>query len=553
MQNALDRAFYRDRYDYRRALVGFARDLNSDLDLDRLSERLVTRVVETLVVDRMALMLRRRRRRRATSCRSATVGFADAPPRLPRASGVGARLDAGHTVALDDPLAAAPFTAEEVEFWRDAGIYYFVPCVSKDGTIAVLALGRKDSDEPLNSEDMALLTAVAGAGGDRDRERPPLSAAASQGGRARSAARVQREHPRVARRRPAGARPRRAHRPLEPRARGALRPAPRGRRRPAARASCSTRAFVEALRAARRESPGRRDARYRVPLDAARHADGRRCSSTSPTVPLQRIAGGAIAGTIVIIEDITDARRSSKSSCRSPRRWRRSACWPPASRTRSTRRSPASRASRRCCSRAPIRTIRGRSCSRRSSGRPSAPRRSSTACSTCRARRQVDERPASTSTRSSTTCFAARAPVRHRQHQGAPRAAPTPPIVQRHRAQAAAGVPEPVPQRARRDAERRLADDRRRASTASEAVAEVADTGVGHPAGAPGAHLRPVLHHQGDRPGHRPGPVDHLRHRPGARRRRFSCDSAVGQGTRFTLTLPLAAARLDAARAQPPG
>ena len=41
IQNALDRAYYRDRYDYRRALVGFARDLNSDLDLERLGERLV--------------------------------------------------------------------------------------------------------------------------------------------------------------------------------------------------------------------------------------------------------------------------------------------------------------------------------------------------------------------------------------------------------------------------------------------------------------------------------------------------------------------------------
>ena len=37
----------------------FARDLNSDLDVVRLSQRLVTRIVETLVVDRMALMLRR--------------------------------------------------------------------------------------------------------------------------------------------------------------------------------------------------------------------------------------------------------------------------------------------------------------------------------------------------------------------------------------------------------------------------------------------------------------------------------------------------------------
>ena len=57
MQNALDRVFYRDRYDYRRALVAFARDLNSDLDVVRLSQRLVARIVETLVVDRMALML----------------------------------------------------------------------------------------------------------------------------------------------------------------------------------------------------------------------------------------------------------------------------------------------------------------------------------------------------------------------------------------------------------------------------------------------------------------------------------------------------------------
>ena len=57
IQSIIDRAFYRDRYDYRRALVGFARDLNADLDLDRLSERLVTRVTETLLVDRMAILL----------------------------------------------------------------------------------------------------------------------------------------------------------------------------------------------------------------------------------------------------------------------------------------------------------------------------------------------------------------------------------------------------------------------------------------------------------------------------------------------------------------
>ena len=37
-----------------------------------------------------------------------------------------------------------------------------MPCIANDGTIAILALGRRDSAEPLSSEDTALLAAVAG-------------------------------------------------------------------------------------------------------------------------------------------------------------------------------------------------------------------------------------------------------------------------------------------------------------------------------------------------------------------------------------------------------
>jgi two-component system, NtrC family, sensor kinase len=160
MQNALDRIFYRDRYDYRRALVGFARDLNTDLDVVRLSQRLVIRIVETLVVDRMALMLADERLGDFRTI--GDFGFIQPVPRLPRSSTFVSRLDMGHTVALDDPIAAAWFAAEEVEFWRDQGIYYFVPCIFEGPAIAVLALGRKETDEPFNSEDLGLLTAVAG-------------------------------------------------------------------------------------------------------------------------------------------------------------------------------------------------------------------------------------------------------------------------------------------------------------------------------------------------------------------------------------------------------
>ena len=159
VQNALDRVFYRDRYDYRRALVGFARDLNADLDVARLSQRLVSRIVETLVVDRMAVMLADER---LGDFQAIGAAGSEAVPDLQRSSSFVARLDAGHTVALDDPITSARFVAEEVEFWRDHGIYYFVPCVFEGSAIAVLALGRKDGDIPFNSEDLALLTAVAG-------------------------------------------------------------------------------------------------------------------------------------------------------------------------------------------------------------------------------------------------------------------------------------------------------------------------------------------------------------------------------------------------------
>ncbi|HJN42950.1 MAG: ATP-binding protein [Vicinamibacterales bacterium] len=165
IQSMLDRVYYRDRYDYRRALVGFARDLNSDLDLNRLAQRLVTRVTETLVIDDMLLMLSPPgndgdgvyRPFHASGAR-----VAEDWPALERTSSIGRRLVDRHTVMLDEPVSARRHPDEDVAFWRNQGIHYFVPCVSEEETIAVLALGAKTSGEPLSSEDVALLAAVAG-------------------------------------------------------------------------------------------------------------------------------------------------------------------------------------------------------------------------------------------------------------------------------------------------------------------------------------------------------------------------------------------------------
>jgi PAS domain S-box-containing protein len=302
IQTGLDRVYYRDRYDYRRALVAFARDLNSDLDLQRLSERLVHRVMETLVVDRMALMLAPAATgREGEFATIAHIGFAGAPALLPRGSQAGARLIAGHTLSLDDPLTQRRVDAREIEFWREAGIHYFVPCVSKEGTIAVMALGRKASSEPLSSEDMALLAAVAAQAAtalENGRLYRQLHNKAAELERMREFSenileslndglavvnrddRIVRWNRRLEELygiRHEDAVTRRLDEVFEP-------------------------GFLEVLRSARRESP-EGAAFYRVPL-TTRHEHVRRLLVNLATTPL-RDSDGAIAGTIVIIEDIS--------------------------------------------------------------------------------------------------------------------------------------------------------------------------------------------------------------------------------------------------------
>ena len=311
VQNALDRVLYRDRYDYRRALVAFARDLNSDLDIVRLGQRLVARIVETLVVDRMALMLAPGDPGDADASAGSgdfssigDYGFTQPVVCLSRRSSMLSRLDAGHTVALDDPIVAARFLAEEVEAWRDAGIYYFVPCVFEGRTIAVLALGRKDSDEPFNSEDLGLLTAVAGQVAtaiENGRLYRQLHLKAEELGRMRefnenilesldNGLVVFDADEKIVR----------WNRALEE-FYGVTRDAAIGCRL----GDLFDAPFVEALRAARQDHPYGATL-YRVPL-SSRDSNTPRLLVNATEVPLQNTSGDdAVVGMLMIIEDITD-------------------------------------------------------------------------------------------------------------------------------------------------------------------------------------------------------------------------------------------------------
>jgi PAS domain S-box-containing protein len=302
IQTGLDRVYYRDRYDYRRALVGFARDLNSDLDLLRLSERLVHRVTETLLVDRMALLLAPLDGSRDGGFITiAHAGFAGEPPLLRHGSDVATRLVSGHTLTLDDPLSQRRIDSREVEFWRDEGIHYFVPCVSKEGTIAVMVLGRKANTEPLSSEDMALLAAVAAQAAtalENGRLYRQLRVKADELERMRQfsenileslndgLAAVNRDDRIV-----------RWNRRLEE-LYGLRHEDAVGR----GIEDIFDESFLEIVRSTRRESV-EGGAAYRVPI-TTRHEPARRLLVNVATTPL-RDSDGAVAGSIIVVEDIS--------------------------------------------------------------------------------------------------------------------------------------------------------------------------------------------------------------------------------------------------------
>jgi PAS domain S-box-containing protein len=307
IQNALDRAFYRDRYDYRRALGGFARDLNSDLDLMRLSDRLVMRVTETLLVERMALLLADESSNDLEPIHAR--GVDEDLPRLPRQSELARRLAAGDIVSLDDSDLFAHDGGGESARWLNAGIHHFVPCVAKGGLIAALALGAKESGEPLSSEDLALLAAVGGQVAialENGRLYRQLRLKADEIERMREFNEniveslddglvVADQHDRIVR----------WNRALEqlygPQRRDVV---GRGLH------EVFDGAFIDALRGARRDSPAGATL-YRVPLVGRAAQAGRRLLVNVATVPLQTAAGNlsSTTGTLIIIEDVTSRVR----------------------------------------------------------------------------------------------------------------------------------------------------------------------------------------------------------------------------------------------------
>jgi len=154
IQEGIDRLFFRERYNSRRALLRLSQDLNADLDLGRMAERLLEGVHAALGVSALALFL--------PDEDGAFAMFKD------RGCAPGTR---GVRLPAEGPLLAAlaggePVPAEaHAELYPEAGpldLSHYFPCRVKGELIAVLGVGRKEDFEPLNSEEVDVLQALAG-------------------------------------------------------------------------------------------------------------------------------------------------------------------------------------------------------------------------------------------------------------------------------------------------------------------------------------------------------------------------------------------------------
>ena len=161
VQDYLDKFFYKKRYDYRKTLIEFGRDLNSETDLDRMLSSIIDRISHTLLVDRLAIFL----------------SNPDSPERftLAKSSGITHTGDldlgflnvdrpewkAGH-LFFDSTSHAVRETPEARDTIHRLDLNYYIPCMVMNRMIAVLGLGKTTQDDFLSTEDVQLLEALAG-------------------------------------------------------------------------------------------------------------------------------------------------------------------------------------------------------------------------------------------------------------------------------------------------------------------------------------------------------------------------------------------------------
>lgn len=160
IQDKLDKFFYRKRYDYRKTLIEFGRDLNSETDLDKMLSAIVDRISRTLLVDRIGVFVHDEAGRwtLGKSCgishtQLLDMSFLDAERPDMEA--------AGH-LFFDNTSQAVRESPSARETIRRLDLNYYLPCTVMNRTIAMIGLGKTTEGDFLSSEDVELLETLAG-------------------------------------------------------------------------------------------------------------------------------------------------------------------------------------------------------------------------------------------------------------------------------------------------------------------------------------------------------------------------------------------------------
>ena len=161
--DALDRRFFRERYDAQRLLMRVVDGIKSAGSLDRVAPRVVAHIEEALHPQCAALILHE-----PTTCLYRAVAASPAgaaPPPLP-AGGTWAALarvlGKPFDIPSDEGWLADQLPADELAALRQAGVELLAPISTAGDTLeACLVLGSKRSEEPYTAEDRSLLGTIA--------------------------------------------------------------------------------------------------------------------------------------------------------------------------------------------------------------------------------------------------------------------------------------------------------------------------------------------------------------------------------------------------------
>ncbi|PYX62173.1 MAG: histidine kinase [Acidobacteria bacterium] len=161
IQDRLDQFFYRTRYDYRRTLIEFGRELSAETDLDAILTSVVERLSRTLLVDRLAIFLASGEAAEHQFLLAKSFGMAETGKLdLSFLAAQRPEMEMGH-LFFDNTHQVPREARAAQEAISRLDLNYYIPCRSQHITVAVLGLGKTVEGDFLSSEDVELLETLA--------------------------------------------------------------------------------------------------------------------------------------------------------------------------------------------------------------------------------------------------------------------------------------------------------------------------------------------------------------------------------------------------------